>query len=358
MDGEETNIDNVITQELNSDVLPPKKRRVLPWVLAVLVLALLGGGGYYYWTTTPEYSLKMIAKAIKQHDLPTFEKYVDIESVSTRAVDQLCEVAINDPEEIQNELADGLIEMFKPQLVKVVNKEVKSFVEKGSVETDASQDKEDPVVVKDLLNKAKDQSMQVVGTKYVKKEGNIAIVGLEIKVPGYDKNLVADLKMRDMGNYWQLAELSNLGDVINESKRLEKAKLDKLNQPIVEKIDKALALGSVTLIRNSDDWGWDDSITFSADAHLNGTVAVNEIQAQLNVKAIEGGLLLNEDLVFQGNWTPGTSIPLTWSKEINPFIDSDQLLFETPTEQLSIDIQPQLIKFADGSELKLLDELP
>jgi hypothetical protein len=361
MDTEQTNLSNVITPEFNSDLLLPKKRRVLPWVLAVLLLALLGGGGYYYWTTTPQYSLRAIAQAVKQHDLPAFEKYVDMESVSTRAVDQLLAVTMNDPEEVQNDFAgfaQGMIEMLKPQLVKAINSEVENFVEKGNVEAAKNQEKNGPAVVKDLLNKAEDNSMKVMGTKYVKKEGNIAIVGLEIKVPEYDSTLVVDLKMRDMGNYWQLAELSNLGDVINENERLEKAKLDKLNQPIVKKINKALTLGSVNLIKNSDSWGFDDSVTFAIDSHFNGTAAISMIKAQLKVKTKAGKLILKESPTFQGNWAPGTTASLTWSKEINPFIDSDQVLFKTPADQLSIDIQPQAIKYADGTEVKLIGKLP
>lgn len=345
----------------NSDLLPPKKRLVLPWVLAVFLLALLGGGGYYYWTTTPQYSLRAIAQAVKQHDLPAFEKYVDMESVSTRAVDQLLTVSMNDPEEVQNDftgIAQGMIEMLKPQLVKAIKSEVENFVEKGNVETAKNQDKNGPAVVKDLLNKTEDNSIKVMGTKYVKKEGNIAIVGLEIKVPEYDSTLVVDFKMRDMGNYWQLAELSNLGDVINENERLEKAKLDKLNQPIVEKMNKALTFGSINLIKNSDSWGFDESITFSIDSRFNGSAAISAIEAQLKVKTKAGKLILKENPTFKGNWAPGTSAFLTWSKEINPFINSDEVLFKTPADQLLIEIRPQLIKYTDGSEVKLLDKLP
>lgn len=361
MDMEQTNQENGITPEIENTIPPANKRKIITWVLAVLLVGLLGGGGYYYWTTTPQYSLRAIAQAIKQHDLPAFEKHVDIDSVSTRAVDQFLAVSMNDPEEVQNDfggMAQGMIEMFKPQLVKIINTGVKNFVETGDFKSTDINDKSESVSVNELWNKADGKSLQVVGTKYVKKEGNLAIVGLELKAPEYETNLVMDLKMRDMGGYWQLAELSNLGDIIKETTRMEKAKLDKQNQPIIEKMNQVLSFGNVNIIKNAGNWSFDESITLSIDSRFNGSAAINVIEAQLKVRTKDGKLILKEKPTFQGNWTPGTTATLTWSKDINPFIGSDQVLYKTSADQLSIEIRPQLIKFADGSELKLLDKLP
>jgi len=58
-------------------------------VAAFIALLLLGTAGTIGWKiyTSPEYSLRIVQKAVQQHDVTTFEKHVDIEG-STRPTER------------------------------------------------------------------------------------------------------------------------------------------------------------------------------------------------------------------------------------------------------------------------------
>jgi hypothetical protein len=60
-------------------------------VAAVSLLATLAVGGclYWYWTTTPSFAIASIAMSVQDHDADTFEKYIDIDSVTGTAFDQM-----------------------------------------------------------------------------------------------------------------------------------------------------------------------------------------------------------------------------------------------------------------------------
>lgn len=218
--------------EISAPVIPPK-RPILPFVLIALLILAAGGGGYWYWTTTPQYSINRISSSIEQHDLSAFKKYVDIESVTGRAVSQLMESIMKDPNAVHNDFegfAQGLVETFKPQLVKIITNELESYIETGEFKSEKENELEG-FSLQQIGKKAGGNSATVKGTSYVKKEGKIAIVGLEVNLPDYNTSVVVDLKMRDRGNYWQLAEISNFGQMITKLNQLEQAKLQNSIDP-------------------------------------------------------------------------------------------------------------------------------
>ena len=60
------------------------------------------------------------------------------------------------------------------------------------------------------------------GVKYVNEQGEQALVGLEFTEPKYDTTMVLEVKMRDRGDYWQITEITNLGQALGHVARLEK----------------------------------------------------------------------------------------------------------------------------------------
>jgi len=336
----------------------PRKRRLWVWVMAVVILLAGSGAGCWYWTTTPQYSLHCIAKAAEQHDLVAFKKYVDLESVTNRGVSQLIEVFMNDPDEVQNdfdELAQGLIEALKPELVKQFTTEIETYIEKGEFEKGS---KDEGISPTEFLKKTGDQSDPSFSIGNVKKEGKIAVVELNIEMPEYKSTLTADIKMRDRGKYWQVAEIANFGQLIKKLDELEKAKLAELNLPIQKQLNQLVTIGGISVQQRPDEWGFDQYLDFYFDSSINGTEPISEIITEFRITDAGGNLLLKDNPQFEGNWEPGYRGPLTWSKDINPFIESDTQLWETPIEQLNMEIRPISIIFAGGREIKLMDEVP
>lgn len=101
-------------------------------LLALLLVAgILAGAGYWYWTTTPQYALKELSSAIKEHDLATFEKYCDTQAVAANAVEDLL------AEPVRNSGGLGILERLlgvlavswlKPQIVGSLKGGIERFV--------------------------------------------------------------------------------------------------------------------------------------------------------------------------------------------------------------------------------------
>jgi hypothetical protein len=53
-------------------------------IVALSIIATVAIGtsiAYRYWTRTPSYALTQIKEAIRNHDVVTFQKYVDVHSI-------------------------------------------------------------------------------------------------------------------------------------------------------------------------------------------------------------------------------------------------------------------------------------
>ncbi|MSQ47177.1 MAG: hypothetical protein EXR78_02125 [Deltaproteobacteria bacterium] len=66
-------------------MLQGKLRRLMPVLLAGLMLSV---GGGYAWTFTPSYSLYCLKQALETHDYQMFSQYVDVDSVLDHALDE------------------------------------------------------------------------------------------------------------------------------------------------------------------------------------------------------------------------------------------------------------------------------
>ena len=194
--------------------------------LVVVCLVILGAGGVYYWqyTKSPKYSLLQAKNAFEQHDLVSFEKYVDVEGITNSLIDQMLETATEQEkpkgewEQLGESIGNGLVALLKPQLSKLAKQQIAKLVETGKLEEEqeSTESNEPDFSLSDIWNKAGGEKAGFQGIEYIKKEGKIAYVGLKFFQKEYNTDLILDLKMRDRGGYWQVAELSNFADYMKK----------------------------------------------------------------------------------------------------------------------------------------------
>lgn len=353
-------------EQIDQTVQPNAKHKTMLILgIALIVILLAGSVGYWYWTHTPQYSLKQIQEAVKNHDLQTFEKHVDIESVTSRMIDQLIDSKMNDKNEVQDEatsnLAKGFIQFIKPQLTAMAKDQIRSLVEKGSTSqaSDPGQSEAPDAPkfsVKDIYNN-KGGTPDFKGVDYVNKDGKIAVVGLKLFYPKLNSDVVLEVKMRELDGYWQVAEISNLPAFLNKLAELEEKKLTEINQPIIVEMNNALKINSVRMVPLQAN-SFAKAVTFPTEVTFLSQKNITEFNVLILAKNQAGKLVLKMPASSANSSAPGKTATITWSKKINPFISSDVALFNTPPEQLSIEIKPISMKFADGTQLKLSEKLP
>ena len=91
------------------------------------IVAIVGYVGFQFWKTTPEYSLLQIQEAIATKDVYLFKKYVDVENILERGIDEILNKAIKKSEDSQGEdslfdaslFAKGMAELIKPAAISI-----------------------------------------------------------------------------------------------------------------------------------------------------------------------------------------------------------------------------------------------
>ena len=200
-------------------------------LLLVLLLALVGGGYYYYRTlkSGPNGALVAAAAAVQTHDMASFEKYVDVNSVTSHLVDDVTQQgsALTSLMPGGSLLMGGAMKMLKPALAKAAHNEVQRYVETGSLEAAqaAAPKRLVNVSLAGLASKVVSPDSEFKGVKYTREEGDNAFVGLEITQPRYDTTMVVEVKMRRQGDHWQMTQITNSAELLQGVARLEKKRL-------------------------------------------------------------------------------------------------------------------------------------
>ena len=200
-------------------------------LLFALLLALVGGGYYYYRTVKsgPSGALVAAAAAVQTHDMATFEKYVDVNSVTSHLVDDVTQQSSTLTSLMPGGslMMGGALKLLKPALAKAAHNEVQRYVETGSLEaaSAAAPKRLVNISLTGLAGKVVSPDSEFKGVKYTREEGDNAFVGLEVTQPRYDTTMVVEVKMRRQGDHWQLTQITNSAELLRGVARLEKKRL-------------------------------------------------------------------------------------------------------------------------------------
>lgn len=188
------------------------------WILTAVLLVVVAAGGFWYWQIkvkgSPSYALHQAAEAAENHDLQQFKKYVDVEGVSERLVDDVVSQATEQTtassaaERLGQNLGRGLAELMKPRLAEEVQDGIERFVETGEVAGGLG----------DRVAVSPDSLAQVFqGIQGTEINGSMALVRLRIQDMRADSLATVELRMREMDGYWQVAEIANASALLAET---------------------------------------------------------------------------------------------------------------------------------------------
>lgn len=108
-----------------------KKKSIIAVLIAVIAIVL--GWYFLYFTKTPVYSLNLARESVEKHDIVTFKKHVDVESIVGSGYDDFVEVQMNDPLIKDNPFkgfAEAMLRGLKPQIVPALSQEIYNGIEK------------------------------------------------------------------------------------------------------------------------------------------------------------------------------------------------------------------------------------
>lgn len=167
-------------------------------IIAIFVVLAAGIGSIAYnsYKQSPLYSLKQAGIAIKDNNPILIEKYIDMDSIAGRMID---EKLSEDPEMASNPFAIGFANMLKPTLIATFKNAFLSAVQSKKEEADKSGTK-----VRYLKS-----------VKILNKDNTAATV--EIILYGKDnEDLKFVLAMQKKEDYWQAKYLLNSKEIYSK----------------------------------------------------------------------------------------------------------------------------------------------
>lgn len=165
-------------------------------------------------------------QAVSNHDISTFEKHVDVDGILIRMLTDLPGVMNESPrsgnvgfipEETMSLITSLMEKQFKDAIQQTLRESTKSFIERGHFDKQLTEKGS----ISKLLKVIPIDSLEVLSLGEIQKEGKICYVPLNISVKKYDGRATAKFMLRDKGGYWQVAEVSNLPEFINQLKKLQ-----------------------------------------------------------------------------------------------------------------------------------------
>ena len=369
------NLDEKAVVQDDGNCKDNKKKFVVGGIVITIIAILAFYFGY--WVKTPGYSLGLIKEAIEKHDLVKFEKHVDIQNISSRAVDDFIAASMS-KEDINNPLVMGMVTLVKNVAIPAFTDQVKKYVETGNFEKNTAEtqdeNKNDQVPSgKQVAENATDRTgagyMEYGGVKSTQKDGKIAVVSVKMHDKQLAQDFILKIKMRELEDgTWRVTEISNLKEFIQERDKAVQAKLQELNKPISEKIAEQIQLAQdvgspFTVERISDNNPFFAAYAVKAhipvkwnNTHIKGFSGQLELYSQdgkcLFIKTFDTG---DADL-SQWNHTKG-SFNKEW--HLNQFISEEKQIIDADFGQLKKVVVFTSVRFNDGTdEVKLLNELP
>ena len=190
------------------------KRKLWFTILVVLVVSGMGGFLYYNLITTPKYSLLKIKESVENHDITSFERYVDIDGIVIRLLTELPDL-LNVRKEagfLPEEALQIVSSLVKESVTKMARESIRTFVERGHFDKALTT----KGTISTLLKHFPVTDMEVMELGEVRKEGKICKVTLPIYVHAYEGRVDLEFMMRDKGNYWQVGGITNFSNVVRQ----------------------------------------------------------------------------------------------------------------------------------------------
>jgi len=333
--------------------------------VGVILLGIIIIGGtiaYWQWTKTPKYSLNQIINSVEDRDVTTFQKHVDVNSVASRLVDDLSGQIFSESNdelgEFGSAMGEGLMQLIKPRLVALIEEQTLRYVERGTLwdsdfelESDGDQD----LKVDNITDGIGLEQENYQDVDYVRKDGKTAYVGLKFQHGEFDESITLEIMMRDLGGYWQVAELSNMKDIIEKINRLETEQLAEANAPIQEEIDNAVQIAVTKKSTSESDWGYSRFIELTFEIENRSNNQIESIEALVEVRNTNGEKITDIRVADRLNIQPNEQVDKVLESEVNMFDASMTELYETEESDLEYSIKVNKITFGNGEELQVYD---
>lgn len=339
--------------------LTDNQKKIGIGVVVVILCAL----AYYflYWIKTPTYSLALIREALQKHDVTKFEKHVDLDSLYNKAFEDAIvgQSKITGEDIMSNPFAAGILMAMKPATVSYLKHETIKVVKGQEVKTEKSK-KQDSPIAEALSGKFGKQTNEIKDVSTISKEGNIANVLIKIYDSSVKGEYEVKLKMSRLDDdTWRVIEVTNLPEMMVTMDKLYKKRLAEINAPIQKQIEESMkiTLDKIYVLGDGNPFFETYKVNIPVTFENLSEKDIEYFKCGINIKDVNGKSLQSGVFSDMKTLKAKTKFSTSLNKKLNQFINEDKKIINNPNGTKAEGII-ELIKFSDGTELKLYDTIP
>ncbi|MDD4362791.1 MAG: hypothetical protein PHD33_01080 [Atribacterota bacterium] len=194
-----------------------------PYIFVLLLILVISVFIFWRIISSPQYSLQQLDKSISEQDVRSFQKYLDLDNFVDGIIVQAWQYYTS-PEEkndntwdkIRNEITGSLLSVIKPNIKEIIKGEIINYVSTGNWQN-ASSEEENSIssfiikIIKERIDPGKWDHQTI---NYANIKNDQAEVGLTYYDEKNDVNFLVEINMVNMGNYWQVVEITNIAQLI------------------------------------------------------------------------------------------------------------------------------------------------
>jgi len=178
-------------------------------IISILIISILSTGiSYYFISGLPQFTFYLIYKSFKAHDVESFYKYVDVDSIIDNLINDALEESMQEKQanDEWGALGIGLAQAIKPMAKNILTNLAKQEITNAIEDIKQPLNKETPVEetpVKSFVNRFK--SLKELSNIKIRRSGKVA----EVEIPSAKINESLTVKMRRMPQrYWKIVAIN------------------------------------------------------------------------------------------------------------------------------------------------------
>lgn len=203
-----------------------KQNRRYEGIVLVLLFALFLGSFVWYlfiYTKTPEYAIKETYAAMKENDVKTFLKYVNLVALTDNAYDDLTvdlfayDSTLTDSTKV---LFEKFYILIKPELTKGTRELIERRIEENAWKFPEGvhilKGRQLGIDFERFIERSQLRNTEITALGGIKKSGLLAIAEVEVREKYTDTKFTLELVMEETpSGEWQIAYIKNYKDYLN-----------------------------------------------------------------------------------------------------------------------------------------------
>ena len=335
-------------------------KKILLLIGVLLILTGVVGLGTFYtyqkFKSKPVNAVRAARAAVDKHDLAEFQKFVDLDALIDIAAKEILTAQINatlDPATYSVDEVQSRYEKQKADFVQSARSAADEFLATGKVTF--PQNMSD---AQKFLKKSGVTSCEIRGTTKPRLEGDVqtATVTFYNRYMKFSFELELELSPADE-NLWRITAAKGFDNYYAGYRRSLKRKLDSLNAPIGRQMDEIFSVKSFNVSNaGGDEYGFSQNLNVAIKADVRSEKRLSKIVG--NIIIVQDGQESFSPFTIDMYQKPQGLQTFNVTKVLNPFVRADVNAMKHGLRKSDIHIEVTEIVFADGSKLKLLNELP